>query len=91
MSENHSLVPSLPAKIKVFLILSKNSWKTERISLKYFVNDCLQKPFFDTNSPQTASKLTFLRILVNLTSFTLCSTKIRAFKLQKSVKICLTW
>ena len=37
-----------------------------RVSLKYFVNDCLWKQVFASNSPQTPSNLTFLTILVTL-------------------------
>ena len=46
-------MPSLPPKIKILLMLAKNSWKIEiktspislfhmktRVCLKYFVNDC---------------------------------------------------
>ena len=28
-----------------------------RVSLRYFVTDCLWKPFFDSNLPQTPSNL----------------------------------
>ena len=51
--QDDSLVSSVPAKMKILLILPKNSWKTEikilgcavfcmksRVCLKYFVNDC---------------------------------------------------
>ena len=31
-----------------------------RVSLKYFVNDCLQKHFFDSNSAQTPWNFIFL-------------------------------
>ena len=41
------------------------------ISLRYFVNACLWKRFFDSNSPQTPSNLTYLTILINLKSFTM--------------------
>ena len=42
-----------------------------RVSLKYFVNDCLWKPFFDSNLPQTSSNLISLTILLTLKPFTL--------------------
>ena len=61
-----------------------------KTSLKYFVNDCLWKPLFDSNSPQTPTNLIFLTILVTLRPFTLFQPN-RAIKLQKSAKICLTW
>ena len=62
-----------------------------KISLKNVVNDCLSKPFSESNSPQTPSKLISLTILVILKPFTLFKPKIRKIKLQKSVKVCLTW
>ena len=62
-----------------------------RLSLKYFVNDCLWKHFFDSNSPQNPSKLISLTLLGTLRPFTQFCPKVRANKLQKSVKTCLTW
>ena len=62
-----------------------------RVSLKYFVNDCVWKPLFDSNSTQTRSKLISMTILVTPWPFTLLLPKIRAIKLQKSAKICLIW
>ena len=60
--QNDSLVPSLPAKMKILLILAKTSQKQQlnvsrsalfhmknRVSLKYFVSDCLWKSFFHSN------------------------------------------
>ena len=61
-----------------------------RVSLKYFVNDCLWKHCFASNSPQTPSNLISLIILVTLSSFTQFEPKIRAIKLQKSAKNSLT-
>ena len=61
-----------------------------RVSLKYFVNDCLWKHFFDSNTPQTLSNLISLTVMVTLRPFTLFQCKIREIKLQKSVKVCLT-
>ena len=68
----------------------KNHMKT-RVSLKYFLNDCLWKQFFAFNSLQTFSNLISWPILVSLRPFTQFYSKIRAIKLQKSAKICLTW
>ena len=42
-----------------------------RVSLRYFVTDCLQKPFFNSNSSQTPSNLFSLTILVSLRLLTL--------------------
>ena len=59
-------------------------------SLKHFVNDCLWKPLFDSNSPQTPTNFfLLLTILVTLRPFTLFQPN-RVIKLQKSAKICLT-
>ena len=75
--------PVPPAKIKALSPLAKKSrriaikpfsWcahmKT-RVSLRYFVIDCLWKPFFDSNSSQTPSKFFYLTILVTLRLLTL--------------------
>ena len=63
-----------------------------RVSLKYFVDDCLWKHFFASNSPQIPSNLiSLVTILVALKPFTQFQPKIRAIKLQKCTKICLTW
>ena len=62
-----------------------------RVSLKCFVNDCLCKPFFDSNSSQTPTNLISLTNLVALRAFTLLKPKISAVKLQKRAKICLNW
>ena len=61
-----------------------------RISLKYFVNDCLWPPFLDSNLHQAPSDLIFWTILVTLRPFTFFQAKSRAIKLQISAKICLT-
>ena len=61
-----------------------------RVSLKYFVIDCLQKDFFNPNWPQTSSKLIYLKILVTLRLLTLFQRKIRAIKLQNRAKTSLT-
>ena len=39
--------------------------------LKYFVNGCLWKPYFDFHWPQTSSNLNSLAILVTIRPFTL--------------------
>ena len=62
-----------------------------RVSLKYFVNNCLWKQISAFNSPQAPSNLISLTILVTLRPFTQFQPKIRAIKLQKSAKIYLTW
>ena len=62
-----------------------------RISLKYFVSDFLWKQFFAPNSTKTHSNLISLTILVTLMPFVQFQPKIRAIKLQKCAKICLTW
>ena len=62
-------------KIKILLMLAKNSLNLEikfslsalfdmknRNNLKYFVNDCLRKPLFDSNYAQTPSNLISLTI-----------------------------
>ena len=69
-----------PAKMKISLILAKNSRKTEikrfplfymktRASLRYLVNDFLRKHFFASNSPHTPSNLIYLTILLTLMPF----------------------
>ena len=60
-----------------------------RVSLKYFVNDCLWKHFFASNSPQTPSNLIYLTILVTLRPFTHFKPKFGAIKLQKSATFAL--
>ena len=60
-----------------------------RACLKYFVNDCLWKQFFASNSPQTPSNLISLTIVESLRPFTRLLPKTRATKWQKSATICL--
>ena len=55
-----------------------------RVSLKYFVNDCLWKQLFSSNSSQIPPNLISLTILETLRPFTQFSPKIRAIKLKKS-------
>ena len=62
-----------------------------RVSLKYFVNDCLWKHCFAPKSPQVPSNLIPLKILGTLRFITRFLPKIRAVKLQKSAKICRIW
>ena len=62
-----------------------------RVSIKYFVNDCLWKLFFDSNYPQIPANVIPLTILVPLRPFTLFYPKVGAIKFQESAKICLTW
>ena len=59
------------------------------ISLKYLVNDCRWKPFFDSNSPQTPSNLISLTVLVSLRPLILFQPKIRAIKSQKALNFAL--
>ena len=54
-----------------------------RVCLKYFVNGCLCKQFFATNSPHTPSNLMFLTNFVTLSSLALFQPEVRATKLQK--------
>ena len=62
-----------------------------RVSLRFFVNDCLWKHFFASKSTQTHSNLISLTILVTLRPSTQFQPKIRAIKLQKCAEICPTW
>ena len=55
-----------------------------RVSLKYFMNDCLWKHFLASNVPQTPSNLISMTVLITLRSFTQFQPKIRAIKLQKN-------
>ena len=93
-----------PCQIENYINTSKSSWKTEmnfsfsalvlmktRVSLKYFVNDCLRKHFFASNWSLTSSNWISLNVLVTLRPFTQFWPKIRAIKTQKSPKICLAW
>ena len=43
----------------------KSDQKQARVSLKYFISDCLYKLFFDSISSQTLSNLIFSKILIN--------------------------
>ena len=83
ISWNDSLVLSLLVKMKILLVLAKISWKQKlnfsrsalfnmktRVSLRYFVNDCLWKHFLSSNSPQTPSNLIYFSILLTVRPFT---------------------
>ena len=59
--------------------------KTRAIPI-YLFHDCLWKQFFASNLPQSPSILIFLTIRL----FTQFEFKIRATKLQKRAKFCLT-
>ena len=59
-----------------------------RLSLKYFVNNCLCKQIFVFNSPQALSKLIYWTISVTARSFIQFQLEIRAIKFQKSAKTC---
>ena len=78
------MMPRLPVKTKVFLILAGNSWKTEIKLLplcaisheneSYSEISCellFPEIFFDSNSPQTPSNLISLTFLVTLGPFAL--------------------
>ena len=62
-----------------------------RVCLKHFVNGCFYKLIFASNSLQTPSKLILLTIFVTWRPLTQFQPNIRATKIQKSAKICLTW
>ena len=62
-----------------------------KVSLKCFARDYLWKQLFASNSPQTPSNLTSLKMLVTLRPCTKFKPKIRTIKLLKSAKVCLTW
>ena len=88
---------SLPAKIKILLILAKDLDKIEinlfwsialfhlknTVSLIYFVTDCLWKDMFDSNSPQTLSNLISVKHLIILWPFILFLPKIGAIKVEQ--------
>ena len=59
-----------------------------RVSLKYFVNDCLSKHFFDSNLPQTLSNAISLTSLVTLRPFTL-NLKLEILSCKKVLKFAL--
>ena len=58
-----------------------------RVRLKYFVNSCLLKFFFDYNLPQIPLNVIFLIFLVTLRLFTLFQHKMRAIDIEKSPKL----
>ena len=84
---------SVTAKMKMLLILAalekqKLNFSRStlfqvkiRVTLRYFVNDCLRKHFLASNSPQTPSNLISLTILVTRRLFKQSQVKIRAINL----------
>ena len=60
-----------------------------RVSLIYFVHDCVWKQFFACNLSQSLSKLIFWTILVTMRLFTQFQLKIKATKLQKKLNLVL--
>ena len=62
-----------------------------RVTLRYFVNDCLWNYFLASNAPQTTLNLIYLSILLILRPFTQLQPKFTAIELQKSTKICFNW
>ena len=59
-----------------------------RVSLKYFVNDCLWKHFFSSNSTQTTLNLISLIVFVTLRPFT---QKVSVDYYQQKVKARFAW
>ena len=59
------------------------------VSLKYFVTDCLWKHFFNSNSPQTLSKLISLTLLVIVRPFSLFNLKLEQLSFKKRQKFAL--
>ena len=57
-----------------------------RVNLKYFVNDCLWKPFFGCISAQTTSNVISWTILVSFRPLKLFLPKIKGIKLKKFPK-----
>ena len=95
-------MPSVPATMKVLLILSENSSKIDiklfplcaishetRAIVKYFVSYCLCKSFFDCNSPQTTSNLITLTFLVTLRPFNCFNLKLEQLSGKKVLKFAL--
>ena len=82
---------SLPPKTNALLILAKTCWKIKlsrislfhiktRVSLKYFVSDCIRKQYFGPNSPQTG--LNVMPFTVHLYKPELVLTKPTIIKLK---------
>ena len=57
-----------------------------RVPLKYFVNSCLYKHFFHSNSSQTPSNLISFMILVTLRPFTHLNLKLEQLSCKKVLK-----
>ena len=62
-----------------------------RVCVIYLVHDCLWKQYSVSNLLQVSSKFIFWTILVTIRLFTQFQLKVRASKLWKSAKSCLTW
>ena len=60
-----------------------------RVSVKYFVNDCLWKQFFASNLPQTPPNLIYLTIFVTPRPFAEFWPKTKAIKFKKILKFFL--
>ena len=60
-----------------------------RVSIKYFVNDCLWKPYLDSNSLQTPSNLISLIYLVTPKPFIFFNLKLEILSCKKVPKIAL--
>ena len=62
-----------------------------RINRRCFVNNCLWKQFFASDSTQTPSNLIFMTILVPPRHLPQFQFKISGINLQLSAQMCLTW
>ena len=60
-----------------------------RVSLKYFVNDCLWKHSFAFNLPQILSNLISLKILVTVRPFTKFYLKLEQLSCKNVLKFAL--
>ena len=59
------------------------------VTAKYFVNDCLWKPFVDSNSSQTPSNLISLTILVTLSLLHSFEINLEQLSCKKGLKFAL--
>ena len=62
-----------------------------RVSVRFFVTDCLWKPFFDSDLLQTSSNLISLTILVTLRLFTLFNLMVEQLSCKKGQKFVLLY
>ena len=60
------------------------------VCLKYFVQGCILKKFFASNSPQAPLSLIWMTILINVRTLTQFYFKLKAPNFQKGPKIFLT-